>query len=351
TGKVARKDPENMKIKMPVGSIGIRGTIGGGYTDGKLGVAAFYGPGPGNDTGDKPAGLTFAGTGSDATTLLNRPNTASMIDKPGGDPSPPFDISKLGAKIAGAQGGGGDKKKGDKSDKKDSSPLDTTPPPPSDDDSGGDGTSGGTPEGGTVTDDAGGTVGDTLGSLENTGDIGTITQIADATVNTQAQDAGGILDGIAKWDQLNNNLSGGTGHFRGAGVYSCSGGEMCASPTTGGIDYALGICFLTKTYGGGYVKLMTGPLAGLQAPSSETLISASQPFPTSGDAVITLNQLNSSEPAFFNTTLTIKNSGGVQATGLDLNLQFDDGMGDAVAGSGVAIFNTGSPPSPPTGPT
>ncbi|MFA5139694.1 MAG: FecR domain-containing protein, partial [Elusimicrobiota bacterium] len=61
TGKVARKDPENMKIKLPVGTIGIRGTIGGGYTDGKLGVAAFYGPGPGNDTGDKPAGLSFAG--------------------------------------------------------------------------------------------------------------------------------------------------------------------------------------------------------------------------------------------------------------------------------------------------
>ena len=334
TGKVARKDPENMKIKLPVGTIGIRGTIGGGYTDGNLGVAAFYGPGQNNDTGDKPAGIGFTGTGSVATTLLNKPNTASMIDKPGGDPSPPFDISKLGAKIAAARGESGDKKddkkKDDKSGDEGSSVLDTSSSDSSSGDSGGGGAPGGDAGGGSATDDAGGTVGDTLGSLEDTGDIGDFGQFADATVATQAQDAGAILDGIASWDQLNNYLSGGTGYYNGGGTYSCSGiGPCTSSGGTGSFSYSMDICFLTKTYTGGTVSL-----SGYYNDSTGSLPSGS--FPASGNAVFAVTG-GTSGGSFTGTTATLMNSGGVQAASLDLNLYYTR-SGDVATGSATTPY-------------
>ena len=45
TGKVAHKKPENMKVKLPAGTIGVRGTIVAGRVDGQRSSVTLIGPG------------------------------------------------------------------------------------------------------------------------------------------------------------------------------------------------------------------------------------------------------------------------------------------------------------------
>ena len=65
TGKVARDEPENVELRLPVGSIGIRGTIGGARVGDQESVVGLLGPGPLNDADERIGGLrvrTPAGT-------------------------------------------------------------------------------------------------------------------------------------------------------------------------------------------------------------------------------------------------------------------------------------------------
>jgi FecR protein len=58
TGKIARRDPANMKVALPVGTIGIRGTIVGGEVDGDRASVVLLGPGPDNDAQERRGGIT-----------------------------------------------------------------------------------------------------------------------------------------------------------------------------------------------------------------------------------------------------------------------------------------------------
>ncbi len=63
TGKVARDEPQNVEIKLPVGSIGIRGTIGGARVGDEQSLVALLGPGPLNDASERVGGLDVRGPG------------------------------------------------------------------------------------------------------------------------------------------------------------------------------------------------------------------------------------------------------------------------------------------------
>ena len=62
TGRVARNQPSGMRVKLPVGTIGIRGTIVAGTmeTDGSASLV-LLGPGNENNTGDRVGSFTFGG--------------------------------------------------------------------------------------------------------------------------------------------------------------------------------------------------------------------------------------------------------------------------------------------------
>ena len=62
TGRVARKEPSSMRVKLPVGTIGIRGTIVAGVIepDGSV-QAVLLGPGNENNTGDRVGSFTLGG--------------------------------------------------------------------------------------------------------------------------------------------------------------------------------------------------------------------------------------------------------------------------------------------------
>ena len=62
TGKIARKKPENMNVKLPVGSIGVRGTIVAGQVEGDQSMAVLLGPGPNNQIGEPPGSFVLNNT-------------------------------------------------------------------------------------------------------------------------------------------------------------------------------------------------------------------------------------------------------------------------------------------------
>ncbi|MCM8794331.1 MAG: FecR family protein [Candidatus Omnitrophica bacterium] len=96
TGKIAKKKPENMEVKLPSGTIGIRGTIAGGSVQEDVAKVVLLGPGPQNDTGDLPGQITVSNTvrGEFHQVLLTRPGFGTQIQGLDGIPTPPAQIPK-----------------------------------------------------------------------------------------------------------------------------------------------------------------------------------------------------------------------------------------------------------------
>ncbi len=57
TGKIAQQNPSNVTVKLPVATIGVRGTMVYGRSDENSAIVGLAGAGPGNNTGDRPAGI------------------------------------------------------------------------------------------------------------------------------------------------------------------------------------------------------------------------------------------------------------------------------------------------------
>jgi len=82
TGKVAKREPSDMEVKLPVGSIGVRGTSVAGETDGTRATVVLLGPGPDTNTGERVGRILVTGTGATgaATTVeIVRPGFGTEI--------------------------------------------------------------------------------------------------------------------------------------------------------------------------------------------------------------------------------------------------------------------------------
>lgn len=60
TGKVAQNDPDQMSVKTPLGTIGIRGTIGGGIVSPERTEIVLLGPGVNNNTPERAGAITVS---------------------------------------------------------------------------------------------------------------------------------------------------------------------------------------------------------------------------------------------------------------------------------------------------
>ena len=92
TGNIAQGDPEDMTIKLPVGTIGIRGTIGAASMIGGVAMVVLLGPGPDNNAGARPGHLEVTSQG--VTVNLTRPRWGTIIE-PGQPPSFPVMFSDV----------------------------------------------------------------------------------------------------------------------------------------------------------------------------------------------------------------------------------------------------------------
>ena len=87
TGNIAQGDPEDMTVDLPVGTIGIRGTIGmAHFIDGHW-VIVLLGPGVGNNADERAGALSVSAQGQ--TVDLTRARYGTIIE-PGLPPAPPF---------------------------------------------------------------------------------------------------------------------------------------------------------------------------------------------------------------------------------------------------------------------
>lgn len=281
TGKVARREPGSMKIKMPVGTIGIRGTIAAGQVGGTESTVILLGPGAGNNAGENPGSVGVANGGSEVS--LDKPGFGTTVS---GElpPSPPADMSDIAAKI--------------------SAELDAAPSGKSQDGSGGgsasDGSGQDTAAGGALSSDSAESA-ETTNALNN--------QAAQA-----AQEAAeGVTNGLTTWDQV-RTIESGSGYYSGSGVYTCTAG--CSG--SGSMSFAIDVNFAARTLGGGSssISLTASPLSGSASTTVTTLSFAS----LSGESTATLPVSNSE---FSGTTMSLLNKDGVIAKEAKVNVAYD----------------------------
>ncbi len=100
TGRVARENPADMNVKLPSGTLGVRGTIVAGSADPvkKSALLVLLGEGRDNDTGSPASAFEACNAG--VCKQVRRPGYGLSIDGPDAPPSDPFlvplpDIDRL----------------------------------------------------------------------------------------------------------------------------------------------------------------------------------------------------------------------------------------------------------------
>jgi hypothetical protein len=81
TGKIAHKRPEHMQVDLPVGTIGVRGTMVEGRVTGEESLVALRGPGPGNTVGARVGRIEVGNEVNDAfeSVLVAEPGYGTTI--------------------------------------------------------------------------------------------------------------------------------------------------------------------------------------------------------------------------------------------------------------------------------
>ncbi|MCK5546786.1 MAG: FecR domain-containing protein, partial [Rhodospirillaceae bacterium] len=102
SGEIGKKNPQNVRINTPTGEIGIRGTnLFATQTNGKW-FFGLLGPGPNNNTGDKPGGFVFKNNQGEAK--VTRPGYGFAVDVGGAPgtvgPIPPEVFAKFSEALA-----------------------------------------------------------------------------------------------------------------------------------------------------------------------------------------------------------------------------------------------------------
>jgi len=316
TGKVARKDPANMKIDLPVGTIGIRGTIGAAQVSDQGSTVILLGPGANNNANENPGAVAASNAGG--TTLLTQPGFGTTM-APGQPPAGATDMSQLAQQLLGALGpvGGGSTGSGGGGGATGSGESPTQ--------SSGQGTA----AGGTLA----GATGDILG-YANTSD--TTQQVAS---QTSATDAGGIVNGVSTWDQVRSAFAGQAGYYSGVGSYTCSGGS-CGAGGSGYLSILVNVDFNARTYGGGSSDIALGGTTGNFISDSTSILQKS--FGSSGNAAVTLSSSagDITNSAFNGSTLSFQNRGGVAAQDVKVDLNYANSLSATASGSAVATFTT-----------
>lgn len=287
-----------MKVKLPTGTIGIRGTIAGGAVlpDGSV-LIALLGPGTNNTAGARPGSISVTNAGE--TVTISRPGFATII-RPGQPPTPPFKITpqqlaQLNTKPK-AESGAGD------------------------------------PDG-------------TAKDAKETGELGNSKSVADATGTKNAEDeddaqsttdaaqsADSVSDGDSSWDQVRNTSISGNGYYSTSGNYSCTGSGSCSTPGSGTLSTQVDVNFGTQQITNISFSLIGGPLAG-----QSTSLSSPVSFGTSGTATHTFQSGNLSNTNFANSQATFINDAGVAGQKLRVDLGFNNGS-DTATGSTTGTY-------------
>ena len=337
TGKVARKNPASMKVDLPVGTIGIRGTIAAGEVTDHGTTVILLGPGSRNNANENAGAISVYN--AHGRVELTKPGFGTTLAW-GMPPTTPANMSLQLRLILGALGI--QPTKGTQASN--SAPSGTPTGQASGSNSPKDPPSAGVLSGDqtSATNASGQATAQGVVLADTSGDILGFTNLANntQTVAAQTQAGNAIADGISTWQQVNTAQVGMVGYYSGVGNYACSGG-MCYSGMTApsGLSFGLVVNFANATFGGtsgsnsSYVQLTNGPI------NDSTSITTTA-FGAAGNAVITLNAANSTSSSFNNTTLTFQNQGGVAAQNVAVNLSYSNSELGNATGSATGAFTS-----------
>ena len=281
TGKVARRDPTNMKVATPVATIGIRGTMVAGSASESEATIVLLGPGPGNNADEK--GGAFTVSNQFGSTEVDKDGWGVTV-KAGQAPGEPFELGP--GQLDGLLAGVSSNPKGDSKD----------------DSSGG--------------DSAGDASGDsTAGGKDNAKDAFAAIDAAQGDTSAFAsQQFAGFK--TSKWDDV-RGIQGGTARYTGSAFYyNCTGGT-CQTNPAGTATLGLDIDFGARTIGGANSTIV------LPNPSTTGTINSTSFATLTGNAVYT----PSITPTFGNfsgTTIKLLDAGGVTAASASMDIQFLD---------------------------
>lgn len=228
TGKIARKKPDDMKVELPSGTIGIRGTIVTGKVDGNRSTVILLGPGSQTNTNHRIGQIVVSNqVGSDMKDVrIVRPGFGTVIEGEQVPPTEPFKAppellqeitSQLEPQVRSPNAGADDEANSRRGD-------------------------------GSPTEQAGQNKAGAKEPLGQTGKSGRLTQKLSKEVEKAAQSDSSVLriqDGIARLDDLRRVQS---GKF----LYSQSGVTLLKNGVNAGgtYDFSYEIDFGNKTAGG-----------------------------------------------------------------------------------------------------
>ncbi|MFI5345890.1 MAG: FecR domain-containing protein [Elusimicrobiota bacterium] len=293
TGKVAQRDPSRLKIKVAVGTIGVRGSIGVGET-GPGGTTIINAGARNADNYDDAAGI-YAQNGGKTVNLI-QPGVGTRISPDGKVADASFmsgDLERImGALQAPAAQGAG---------------------------RGGQGAGLG---GRTATDASGRAtaVGGLLASAS--ADALGLSRQSDVlmTQSVQSQLGSGFPDGQSQWAQLAGLT--GTGTFNGTGSYSGGAGS-------GSLTMQMDVNFGAQTIGGGASFIQaSGAVSG-----SASILSTSYTGLTGNAFFSNFNPHLSGSGTIFASNLSLQNAGGIAAKTATMNVDVWTGAGPTSSGA------------------
>jgi hypothetical protein len=318
TGKIAQHRPSSMKVVLPVGTIGIRGTMVAGSVDGKNADIVLIGPGPENDAQERRGGITV--TNAFGHTDINASGYGTTI-RDGGRPSRGFRFSRVELdRILGGL----------------SSRQTNT------------GTNGGPVNAGRASGEWTAQGGVNYQSWSNLNTINTSNNQTTTFASQQAASSCG--NGIDCWSDLLAIETGSAG-YQGSGNISCSG-SGCSGNVGSTFSFGLNVYFNTQTIAGdggtSYINI-SAPIEGTF--DSTTNIGPISYAGRSGPATYTLNSgdasWNSGTGSSAGSTITfLKGSSGAAST-LQLNLNYTNSEANVTSVTGTGTAPKGSPILPP----
>ena len=318
SGRIARREPSDMTVHLPVGVIGIRGTAVAGRLVGNLATVVLLGPGEDNNAGERP-GRIVVGNGN-GSVEVTRPGFGVEM----GASTPPTTPVRMPASVIAGLA------------------ADLSPPPPTTDPAAGTDESGGSTtdpegadqpidEGAPVTEQAGQTVASALEpSLTTTTVEAVAQQLSDESFDS-AQDAASTFTNVTTFEQL-RGIPSGTATYSDSNIalVATSGVGNGAYNLTATIDFGVRDIQLdlSGNYSlGGAAGLDVTPTTGFQvfdySGKTGDASGGPDPFTTKGGHTGTLklrfrNDVNSGEFARF----------------MDHKLSITDGVGNTIETTG-----------------
>lgn len=91
TGKIGHKEPKNMQVDLPTGTIGVRGTMVTGRVQGRSSMVALLGPGPNNRVGARVGRIQVSNEVNQRmqSVMVSRPGFGTTIPGDNLPPTPP----------------------------------------------------------------------------------------------------------------------------------------------------------------------------------------------------------------------------------------------------------------------